>query len=115
MLGDIVHDVTGFGVTVSWLSDAPDIDEIAPTGLDLQFGVGTAFDACGIANERQRVMSVAKEADWRILVGEAGGSFQLIKNVPPALRGIQGGMDYGKIVHQTEVPKLAQPLPVIEA
>src|SRR5688572_7664427 len=69
-LGQIVDHVGGLGIIVAGLPDAPHVDEIFASRLDLEFGISPApHDR--IADERDRNMGVAKETDARVLVGEA--------------------------------------------
>jgi hypothetical protein len=52
--------------------------------------------------KRHRHMRVAEEAHLRVLVGEARGRLQLLEDVAPALRRIEGGVDDGKIGDEPE-------------
>jgi len=39
-------------------------------------------------------MGMAKKADGCVLIGEAGRRRQFVKNIAPALRTIEGGIEY---------------------
>lgn len=58
-------------------------------------------------------MSVAEEADAGVLVGEAGGGGELVEDIAPALRDIEGGVDHREAGDQAHIAQIAEPLAVL--
>ena len=55
-------------------------------------------------------MGVAVKAELRVLVIEARGGIELVEDVTPLVRGIEGGVDDGEVAHLPDHLQVAQPL-----
>src|SRR5215204_2540614 len=107
----VVNDVSGFGIIIAGLTDGADVDEIFFTGLNLELGVGATADHA-VADEGDRDMGMAEEADGSVLVGKAGGGGEFVEDIPPALGSIESGMDNSEAGDHAHVFELAKPLSV---
>src|SRR5206468_6384528 len=95
---DIINAVGGTPISVAWLPDAANVDEILLGRFDTNMVNDLASDAL-VANKNHRHMSVAKEANCRALISETRGRIEIIENVTPLRGCIERCVHDGKIAH----------------
>ncbi len=104
----VVNAVSGAPIGVARLANAPDVNEILFARLDAeQFGAD-ASDAL-VADKGHGHVSVTEEANGRVLIGETRGRVEVIEDVAPLARSIEGGVHDGKIAHLPLQAQVAQP------
>ena len=62
-----------------------------------------------IAHKCGRPMGVAEKTERGVLIGETGDRIEIVEDVAPLCRGIEGGVDDGEIAHLSRVAQFAQP------
>src|SRR6266487_3694024 len=104
----VINAVGGAPITVARLTDTAGINEILFVRLDPEQLGSDASDAV-IADKGARHMSMAKETNGRVLIGETRSRVEIVEDVTPSCRGIEGGVDDGKIAHLALQAQVAQP------
>ena len=92
----VVDAIGGAPIAVAGLPDAAGVDEIFFAKLDMNLfplGPMSAF----IADKGALDVGMTKEADSGVLVSETGGGIEIAKDIAPLPRGIEGGVNDGKI------------------
>ena len=109
VLGGGVKAVGGVPVAIARLAYAADVDEVFFVGLDPEALEWEAFDGA-VIDVSARGVGVAVEAEVGVLVAEAGGGIELVEDVAPFVRGIEGGVDDGEIADLADEAEVAEPL-----
>ena len=108
----LVNAVCRAPIAVTRLSDTAGINKIFFRRLNNEM-IGLHALHAIIAHEGAGDMSVAKKTNGGVLVGEAGGRIEIVKNVAPLIRRIERGVDDGEVAHLTRKTQGAQPFLVL--
>jgi hypothetical protein len=86
----VVDDVATLGISIARLTDTADVYKVFFSRLNPELRVGAAAHGT-VADKCDGNMRVTKETDARVLVGEAGRSSELVKDIAPTFRPTENG------------------------
>ena len=95
---NVINDIRRTPVAVAWLADTADVNEILLAHLELDLIERNTHHGA-IADVSPRRMRMTEETDARVLIAETCARIELVENVTPLVRGIEGGVNDGKIPH----------------
>ena len=95
---EVVNTVSRAPVGISRLAHTACVNKIFLCHVDPELFNADTFYAF-IANECHRHVRVAEKTNSGVLISEAGGGVQIVEDITPLRRRIEGGVHNGEIAH----------------